>query len=256
MVKVLENRAVDLDIVPGSKDGGELKDQADAITYAPLSLIYAPLLSPSLPLTLHATPQTQRQKHSLTPHLPLPSGQATQNLPPEARQRAEGLAQGATGVGADALQTVGGGVKGVVDTAGNTVPPSSSSSLSPTSGLIPSRSEPSAPASATQSPASPAALAKSPPAPARLPPRRSRLRRRRRGRRGGKGLRIRRLRARGRWEGRRRRLRGARRMRLGVRLGRRGRRLGGRSRWGVVVWGWNPSVVHILGGWNPSVGMF
>lgn len=33
MVKVLENRAVDLDIVPGSKDGGELKDQADAITY-------------------------------------------------------------------------------------------------------------------------------------------------------------------------------------------------------------------------------
>ena len=34
MVKVLENRAIDLDIVPGSKDGGELKDQADAITYA------------------------------------------------------------------------------------------------------------------------------------------------------------------------------------------------------------------------------
>ena len=33
MVKVLENRAVDLDIVPGSKDGGELKDQADAIAY-------------------------------------------------------------------------------------------------------------------------------------------------------------------------------------------------------------------------------
>ena len=31
MVKVLENKAVDLDIVPGSKDGGELKDQADAI---------------------------------------------------------------------------------------------------------------------------------------------------------------------------------------------------------------------------------
>ena len=49
------------------------------------------------------------------------SGQATQNLPPEARQRVEGVTQGATGVGADALQTVGGGVKGVVDTAGNTV---------------------------------------------------------------------------------------------------------------------------------------
>ncbi len=33
MVKVLENRAVDLDIVPGSKDGAELKEQADAVTY-------------------------------------------------------------------------------------------------------------------------------------------------------------------------------------------------------------------------------
>lgn len=52
---------------------------------------------------------------------PSNSGEATKNLPPEARQRVEGVTQGATGVGADALQTVGGGVKGVVDTAGNTV---------------------------------------------------------------------------------------------------------------------------------------
>ena len=49
------------------------------------------------------------------------SGQVTQNLPPEARQRVEGVTQGATGVGADALQTAGGGVKSLVDTAGNTV---------------------------------------------------------------------------------------------------------------------------------------
>ena len=34
MVKVLENRAVDLDIVPGTKDSGDLKKQADAATYA------------------------------------------------------------------------------------------------------------------------------------------------------------------------------------------------------------------------------
>lgn len=34
MVKVLENRAVDLDIAPGVKDGGDLKEQADAVTYA------------------------------------------------------------------------------------------------------------------------------------------------------------------------------------------------------------------------------
>ena len=49
------------------------------------------------------------------------SGEATKNLPPEARQRVEGVTQGATAAGADALQTVGGGVKGIVDTAGNTV---------------------------------------------------------------------------------------------------------------------------------------
>lgn len=33
MVKVLENRVVDLDIVPGTKDGADLKNQADAATY-------------------------------------------------------------------------------------------------------------------------------------------------------------------------------------------------------------------------------
>lgn len=33
MVKVLENRAVDLDIAPGVKDGSDLKNQADAVTY-------------------------------------------------------------------------------------------------------------------------------------------------------------------------------------------------------------------------------
>lgn len=37
------------------------------------------------------------------------------------RERIQGISQGATGVGQDALNTVGGGVKGVVDTAGNTV---------------------------------------------------------------------------------------------------------------------------------------
>lgn len=37
------------------------------------------------------------------------------------RDRVQGISQGATGVGQDALNTVGGGVKGVVDTAGNTV---------------------------------------------------------------------------------------------------------------------------------------
>ena len=37
------------------------------------------------------------------------------------RDRIQGISQGATGVGQDALNTVGGGVKGVVDTAGNTV---------------------------------------------------------------------------------------------------------------------------------------
>ncbi len=45
MVKVLENRAVDLDIVPGSKDGAELKEQADAVTYVGTPSTYLLALS-------------------------------------------------------------------------------------------------------------------------------------------------------------------------------------------------------------------
>ena len=37
------------------------------------------------------------------------------------REKLQGVSQGLTGVAADGLGAVGGGVKGVVDTAGNTV---------------------------------------------------------------------------------------------------------------------------------------
>ena len=46
MVKVLENRAVDLDIAPGVKDGGDLKNQADALTYGGPRTPPPPLLHP------------------------------------------------------------------------------------------------------------------------------------------------------------------------------------------------------------------
>lgn len=52
MVKVLENRAVDLDIAPGVKDGSELKNQADAVTYVG-PFIYVPYLTLLYPLTTY-----------------------------------------------------------------------------------------------------------------------------------------------------------------------------------------------------------
>lgn len=45
MVKVLENRAVDLDIAPGVKDGSDLKNQADAVTYVGPLPTYSLLIS-------------------------------------------------------------------------------------------------------------------------------------------------------------------------------------------------------------------
>lgn len=50
MVKVLENRAVDLDIAPGVKDGSDLKNQADAVTY----------VGPPTYLPTHSIPIPQR----------------------------------------------------------------------------------------------------------------------------------------------------------------------------------------------------
>ena len=47
MVKVLENRVVDLDIVPGTKDGADLKNQADAATY-----VAPPLTQPPTALSI------------------------------------------------------------------------------------------------------------------------------------------------------------------------------------------------------------
>ena len=56
MVKVLENRAVDLDIAPGVQDGGDLKNQADAVAYV------GPRNPPSTPCSA-ATLQRQTGKN-------------------------------------------------------------------------------------------------------------------------------------------------------------------------------------------------
>ncbi|MCJ1279234.1 hypothetical protein MMC21_007058 [Puttea exsequens] len=80
MVKVAENKIVDLDVLPGTEED-RLKAKADALSKSGTDA--------------------------------LPEGPA--------KDRAEGVAAGLTQTGQETLNTVGGGVKGVVDTAGNTV---------------------------------------------------------------------------------------------------------------------------------------
>lgn len=59
MVKVLENRAVDLDIAPGVKDGSDLKNQADAVTYV------GPLATYSLLFPQHYLSIIQGQSNAI-----------------------------------------------------------------------------------------------------------------------------------------------------------------------------------------------
>lgn len=109
MVKVAENRVVDLDVLPGKKE--ELQGQIDQATCVSLVLPYSTILSPM-------TSRTYANHSSFRGQI---KGATTENLPEGARDRVEGVAGGAAGVTGGALNTAGGAVKGVVDTAGNTV---------------------------------------------------------------------------------------------------------------------------------------
>ena len=122
MVKVLENQIVDLDVLPGTKEE-QLRAQADKLSF----VLPLPNL-PSIRLVTIADFRCDNYRQ-----------QGLENLPPEARkvvetaqqqapsgtnlpeQDAAKPSQGPSGVAQDTLNTVGGGVKGVVDTLGNTV---------------------------------------------------------------------------------------------------------------------------------------
>ena len=115
MVKVAENQLVDLDLLPGSEQE-RLKAQADKLAYVSLIpyCLGRSCVSPTCPYLI--------RPHFICLDIFADSvDRSRDDLPPEAREKIQSLSQGATKVGQDTLNTVGGGVKGVVDTAGNTV---------------------------------------------------------------------------------------------------------------------------------------
>lgn len=117
-MKVAENKTVDLDLFPGTHEE-KLQQQAEAlyVSLTPHRILPPSLRIPLLPLS-SPPPTTEKYHTNLPPHS---SAGNTENLSPEVREKIQSVSQGATAVGTDTLNTVGGGVKGVVDTAGNTV---------------------------------------------------------------------------------------------------------------------------------------
>lgn len=113
-MKVLENTMIDLDIVPGKQQQelqAQLKQQAQATGgQAGYEFFARCHLN-------HDRVDSQANLHSCSQQ----AQEAMKNLPPEQQEQAKGMLANAQ-AGAGALAgTAGGAVKGVVDTAGNTV---------------------------------------------------------------------------------------------------------------------------------------
>lgn len=111
MVKVLENQVVDLDLLPGKEQQelkAKLQEQLEAQGGKVSWEIY--------PVSFFCWKTDEV--------LFVSSGQlkaATDNLPAEQKQQVEGYLDGASKVATGVAGTAGGAVKGVLDTAGNTV---------------------------------------------------------------------------------------------------------------------------------------
>lgn len=108
MVKVLENKVVDLDLLPG-KEQQELKAQAQA-------QLDKAGWERGIPLTRFWTRDVltlfnNRDQVKV----------ATDKLPPEQKKQVEGFAGNAANVATGVAGTAGGAIKGVLDTTGNTV---------------------------------------------------------------------------------------------------------------------------------------
>ena len=115
MVKVMENSIVDLDVVPG-KNQQQLQAQAQQQAQA-MGGQAGYDFPPVLPLTRVGRLKADSRLSSEQ------AQEAMKNLPPEQQEQAKGMMANAQ-AGAGALAgTAGGAVKGVVDTAGNTVCP-------------------------------------------------------------------------------------------------------------------------------------
>lgn len=107
-MKVAENSIIDLDILPG-KGQGDVVGEAQAMANNPK---YAPF-----PCN-HCLPLPLRHGHSIFEWL----ANSDRSIPPEQREKAKGILANVQNVGGGVAKTAGGAVKGVVDTAGNTVP--------------------------------------------------------------------------------------------------------------------------------------
>ncbi|KAL9128140.1 MAG: hypothetical protein Q9217_003114 [Psora testacea] len=112
MVKVAENRVVDLDLLPGTQ-GEDAKAQVD-----------------------QATNSLANDSKNPFPFSGQLKGVTTDNLPPEVRERIEGAAGGASDAAGGVVNTAGGAAKGGVDTAGNTVAEAGSGVSNAASGAI------------------------------------------------------------------------------------------------------------------------
>ncbi|KAI4181636.1 MAG: hypothetical protein LQ346_006734, partial [Caloplaca aetnensis] len=95
-MKVAENSIIDLDILPG-KGQGDVLGEAQAMANNPKSHIQG------------TTTCDEREEADVT-----------SSIPPEQREKAQGIIANMQGVGGGVAKTAGGAVKGVVDTAGNT----------------------------------------------------------------------------------------------------------------------------------------
>ena len=105
-MKVLENSVVDLDVLPG-KEQQELKAQIQAQGG---NVGYSNPYFTNQPTSANALSSDQLKN-------------ATDNLPAEQKEQADGVVSGVTNVASGVAGTAGGAVKGVLDTAGNTVRP-------------------------------------------------------------------------------------------------------------------------------------
>ena len=120
MVKVLENRIIDLDILPGTKEEqlmAQAQTQVDAAgSVTPHTQNHTPrtltVLSNEIK-TLAANQLTPEQKQQLEG--------AIDKLPEEQKTQAQNLLGGASNIVVGTAGTAGGAVKGVLDTVGDTV---------------------------------------------------------------------------------------------------------------------------------------
>ena len=125
MVKVLENQIIDLDLLPG-KEQQELKAQIQE--HIAKTGYAQPAPPPFFFFRYPSILLPKRKNHQAFSLISSYSEQSIDKLPPEQKEQLQQLqkqkqsaADGASNAAVGVANTLGGAVKGVLDTAGNTV---------------------------------------------------------------------------------------------------------------------------------------